>query len=196
MPMKTIAAAAGSVLVIGALHAADAQSLSGSRAAIAVPSWLIPREVDLLTAKAVLRNAQGEVIGSAVLAEAPYGVLIAIEVSRLSPGRHGFHVHEVGRCDPPGFGSAGGHFNPRHKRHGLLAPDGPHVGDLPNLVVGPDGTARTELYLAHATLGAGTTSLFHPDGTALVVHANPDNEATDPDGNAGAWIACGAIGLQ
>jgi len=98
--------------------------------------------------------------------EAPYGVMIAVEMSELPPGRHGFHIHEVGRCDPPDFGSAGGHFNPRGKRHGLMTVEGPHVGDLPNLVAGSDGTARAEFYLTHATVGAGSNSLFHPNGTA------------------------------
>ncbi len=144
-------------------------------------------------AKAELRNAQGEKVGSATLTAGRRGVTIALQVSNLPPGRHGFHIHAVGKCDPPGFTSAGGHFNPHGKKHGLKSPAGPHAGDLPNLMVGPDGSAKVKVVAAHVVLGAGTQSLFHPDGTALVIHADPDDEKTDPTGNAGARIACGVI---
>ena len=143
------------------------------------------------TAKAELRNAKGEVVGSATFTEGPGGVKVSIQVSKLPPGTHGFHIHAVGKCEPPGFTSAGGHFNPHGKKHGLKSPEGPHAGDLPNLVVGPAGTAKAEVVAALVTLGSGKHSLFHPDGTALVIHADPDDEKTDPTGNAGARIACG-----
>ncbi len=145
------------------------------------------------TAKAELRNAQGETVGTAVLTEERQGAKITLQVSQLAPGRHGFHIHAVGKCEPPGFTSAGGHFNPYGNKHGLKSPNGPHAGDLPNLVVGSDGTARGEVVAALATLGPGKHSLFPPDGTALVIHADPDDEQTDPAGNAGARIACGII---
>jgi len=145
------------------------------------------------TAKAELYSSQGEKVGNATLTEGPEGVKIALQVSRLTPGPHGFHIHAVGKCDPPGFTSAGAHFNPHGKKHGLKSPEGPHAGDLPNLVVGSDGTAKAEVAAAHVTLGPGKHSLFHPDGTALIIHANPDDEKTDPAGNAGARIACGII---
>jgi len=193
---KAVALVAGGVLLVCAAHVARAEAPAGPQPGAQIPSWLVPGEVDLLTAKAEFRNPEGKVVGRAVLVEAPYGVMIAVEVSELPPGRHGFHIHEVGRCDPPNFGSAGGHFNPRGKRHGLMTVEGPHVGDLPNLVAGPDGIARAEFYLTHATVGAGSNSLFHPNGTALVVHADPDDGRTDRSGHAGSRIACAVIGFR
>ena len=120
-------------------------------------------------------------------------VKIALEVEKLPPGPHGFHIHAVGRCDPPDFASAGAHFNPEGKKHGLKNPEGPHAGDLSNLVVGPDGTAKATASAPRVTLGAGPNSVFQPGGTALVIHAAPDDDVTDPAGNSGARIACGVI---
>lgn len=191
--MKVIALVAGGALLVSAAPAAQAQSARDTQSAPQIPSWLIRGEVDALKAQVELRNDKGEVVGAAAFVEAPYGVMILLEASGLRPGQHGLHIHEMGRCDPPDFASAGSHFNPRGKRHGLMIMEGPHVGDLPNLVAGPDGSARTEVYLPHATLGAGTNSLAHPNGTALVIHADPDDQRTHPGGNAGARIACGVI---
>lgn len=143
--------------------------------------------------KVELYNSQGEQVGNATLTEGLEGVKISLEVFRLTPGLHGFHIHTAGKCNPPDFMSAGGHFNPHGKKHGLKNPEGPHAGDLPNLVIGPDGVAKVEVMASQATLGEGRHSLFHPGGTALVIHANPDDEMTDPAGNAGARIACGVI---
>jgi Cu-Zn family superoxide dismutase len=144
-------------------------------------------------ARAELRNAQREVVGRATLTPDGQGLRIAVEVEKLPPGSHGFHVHAVGRCDPPDFASAGAHFNPDGKKHGLKNPEGPHAGDLPNLVVGADGTARVTAMAPRVTLGTGPNSVFHPGGTALVIHAGPDDDVTDPAGNSGARIACGVI---
>ena len=144
-------------------------------------------------ARAELRNAQGDVVGRASLSPDAQGVKITLNVEKLPAGAHGFHVHAVGRCDAPDFASAGGHFNPEGKKHGLKNPEGPHAGDLANLVVGPDGTATVTTTALHVTLGAGPNSVFHPGGTALVIHAGPDDDVTDPAGNSGARIACGVI---
>lgn len=145
------------------------------------------------TAKAELINSKGEKIGTATFTQEAEGVKISLEVSHLPPGTHGFHIHAVGKCEPPDFKSAGAHFNPTGKKHGLQNPEGPHAGDLPNLTVGPDGTAKVEVVAKQVTLGEGKNSLLQPDGTALVIHANPDDEKTDPAGNAGDRIACGVI---
>jgi Cu-Zn family superoxide dismutase len=106
---------------------------------------------------------------------------------------HGFHVHAVGKCEGPEFKTAGGHFNPATKEHGLENPKGAHAGDMPNLAVGPDGNGKGEFLARGATLGDGAGSLFPEGGTALVLHAAPDDMKTDPAGNAGARIACGVI---
>jgi Cu-Zn family superoxide dismutase len=145
------------------------------------------------TARADLINSKGEPIGTAALDETPEGVSLALEVSNISPGVHGFHIHTVGKCEPPDFKSAGGHFNPEGKKHGLENPEGHHAGDLQNLTVDAQGKAKVKLVATGVTLGEGANSLFHPGGTAIVIHADPDDMKTDPAGNAGARIACGVI---
>lgn len=150
-------------------------------------------EATAQTAKAELRNSQGQAAGGATLTEGPNGVVIDLQASRLPPGTHGFHIHAVGKCDPPGFTTAGGHFNPQARKHGGKAAEGPHEGDLPNLMVGPDGSLKTKVVAPRVTLGPGKNSLFTSAGTALVIHADPDDEMTDPTGNSGDRIACGVI---
>ncbi len=145
------------------------------------------------TAKAVLRNAQGEDIGTATFTPAADGVKISLEVSKLTSGPHAFHIHAIGACEPPDFKSAGGHFNPEHKKHGLNNPDGPHAGDMENVTIAEDGTGKAEVVNSRVTLGAGANSLFQPGGTSIVVHAAADDGVSDPAGNAGARLACGVI---
>ena len=144
-------------------------------------------------AKATLLNAQGQKVGEALLEETPKGVKISVRVHRLPPGVHAFHIHDKGLCEPPDFQSAGGHFNPFHKEHGLKNPKGPHAGDLPNLVVGADGTEDYETINTLVTLKPGKNSLLKPGGTSLMIHAGPDDYLSDPAGHAGPRIACGAI---
>ncbi len=144
-------------------------------------------------ATAELKNAKGETVGTASLWEDAGSVRLTAQVRDISPGRHGIHIHAVGKCDPPEFTTAGGHYNPEGKKHGLKSPTGPHAGDLPNLEVGTDRTGRLEYVTKLVTLGPGPTSLFDADGSALVIHANPDDETTDPTGNSGGRIACGVI---
>ncbi|MBI3318698.1 MAG: superoxide dismutase family protein, partial [Candidatus Omnitrophica bacterium] len=91
------------------------------------------------------------------------------------------------------FKSAGGHFNPEGREHGKKNPKGAHAGDLPNLVVGPEGELETEVLATGVNLGNGPRGLLKPQGTSLVIHANPDDETTDPAGSAGARVACGAV---
>jgi len=143
--------------------------------------------------RAVLKSADGKDVGTAKLAPTKGGVKVQVQVANLTPGRHGIHIHAVGKCEPPDFKSAGGHLNPSGKKHGLHSPEGPHAGDLPNLTVGKDGRGKATFTAKGATLGAGGGTLFGPDGAALVIHADPDDEKTDPAGNSGARIACGVI---
>jgi Cu-Zn family superoxide dismutase len=117
------------------------------------------------------------------------GVVVQGAITGLKPGNHGFHVHTVGRCDPPAFESAGPHWNPTNKQHGRQNPAGWHTGDLANLAAAAEGVAQVHQTLEGATLH----DLLDGDGSALVVHADPDDNKTDPSGNSGARIACGVI---
>ena len=144
-------------------------------------------------ATAELRNASGATVGTASLTQVGNVVRIVFDAKGLTPGLHAFHIHAVGKCDPPDFNSAGPHFNPTGKQHGALNPQGSHAGDLPNLNVGADGNGRLETATEHITLGTGATSLWDADGSSLVVHASADDYASDPSGNSGDRIACGVI---
>lgn len=145
------------------------------------------------SAKATLKNADGKEVGSAALSQTPAGVLIKLSVKGLPPGEHAFHVHAVGKCEPP-FTSAGGHFNPGGKKHGILVAEGHHAGDLPNLHIPANGELVVEVLNAAVTLDKGkANSLFGPGGTSLVIHAGKDDYKTDPAGDAGGRIACGLV---
>jgi superoxide dismutase, Cu-Zn family len=148
------------------------------------------------TATAELQNGEGRAVGTALLTQINAGVRIVVEVRGLSPGTKAVHIHETGRCEAPAFSSAGGHFNPDGRQHGLLNPRGPHAGDLPNITIEADGAGRLETTTDRITLGAGSTSLFDGDGSAIVVHGSQDDFMTDPTGNSGARIACGVIVKQ
>ena len=141
------------------------------------------------TARAMMASADATDIGTLVLNATPAGVMIQGELHGLPPGTHGFHVHETGTCEPP-FASAGGHFNPDAAEHGFLPEAGPHAGDMTNVIVGQDGAVAVELLDSFLTLG---TDLFDDDGAAIVIHAMPDDYASQPSGNAGDRIACGVI---
>lgn len=143
-------------------------------------------------AKAVLQDPDGQQVGTVNLTETPHGVLLDVQFEGLPEGTHGFHIHETGLCEPP-FKSAGGHFNPGGAKHGILAPEGKHAGDLPNIHM-PAGSLRLEVLAAEVTLAEGeANSLLDADGSAIVVHDGADDYVTDPAGDAGNRIACGVI---
>lgn len=146
------------------------------------------------TAKANLIDKSGKTVGTAQLTETPSGVLIRLELTGVPPGERALHIHEAGRCEPPDFKSAGGHFNPEGAKHGLKSEHGPHAGDMPNLHVGQGGKHVVEVLNMMVTLAKGEpNSLFQERGTALVIHEGRDDYMTDPTGEAGGRLACGVI---
>lgn len=173
--MKRWAGIAAAIVVFGGVALADEGSVGRA-------------------ARAEIKNRVGRTVGYATLVETGQGTKVFVEVYDLPPGRHGIHIHGCAQCDPPDFATAGWHFNPFGKKHGLKNPEGAHLGDLPNLEAGPDGKGRLEATVPDLELVAFTpTAVIKTIGTALVIHADPDDETTDPTGNSGERIACGVI---
>jgi Cu-Zn family superoxide dismutase len=149
---------------------------------------------------ATLRDASGRDVGSAEFRSADKGLAVRIRVSGLSAGSHGVHIHAIGTCDAAttvAFSSAGGHFNPTSKQHGRLNPAGHHAGDLPNIVVDGSGNGTLDTSAESLALTEGLAAILDADGSAVIVHANQDDERTDAGpsgpGNSGARVACGVI---
>lgn len=141
-----------------------------------------------------LKDGMGKDVGTAKVSDSGAGVKIALNLKGLPAGDHGIHFHQMAKCEGPAFTTAGGHFNPDNKKHGLENPQGPHAGDNPNFTVKANGTAKVMIADPRVTLNpAAPNSLLANGGTALVIHAMKDDEMTDPSGNAGARIACGVI---
>lgn len=141
--------------------------------------------------RATMRGAKGEEHGSLTLRDSRAGLLVSVSLTGLPPGVRGFHVHQVGRCEPP-FTSAGEHLAPQGRSHGFLAPEGPHSGDLVNLDVGSDGRVERDLLAPELKLA----DLMDADGAAFIVHQDADDYTSQPSGNAGDRIACAAVGAR
>lgn len=160
----------------------------------------VEEEAPPLKAQLTLTNVEGESVGFGAIEEVEGGVTVTVvnsEDSGLAPGEHGLHVHETGICDPSGdeaFSSAGDHFNPADSTHGGPDTDPRHGGDLGNMTVNGDGTFVFEVTVEGLSLGEGSeNTLADDDGSALVIHADPDDLRTDPSGESGGREACGII---
>ena len=157
--------------------------------------WADPATQDFWAEAVVvpLKNNEAKAVGEAKLLQTPQGVLIKLDLSNFAPGTHAFHIHEKGKCDPPAFTSAGGHFSPSDEKHGILNPAGKHAGDLPNIHVPESGTLTLEALATQVNLKDGDQRLFDENGSALVIHTGSDDYRTDPAGAAGERIACAVI---
>lgn len=145
------------------------------------------------TATATLVDAGGVARASASAVQSADAIRLQVSAINMAPGAYGAHVHMTGRCDAPGFESAGGHWNPTNHQHGRNNPAGMHKGDLPNLMVGADGRGTLEVSIPYASISGAANRLLDSDGAALVIHSGPDDYRTDPSGNSGARIACGVF---
>lgn len=140
-----------------------------------------------------IKASDGKAMGHAVVSEVEAGKMtLQLTLNDIPEGAHGLHFHTTGKCDAPGFTTAGPHLNPTAHQHGKDNPAGPHLGDLPNIVATKDGLVKISLPLT-GTRAELARALMDGDGTALVVHATADDYRTDPSGNSGSRIACGVL---
>ena len=187
-PLAAALALAAPLALLGACAtAADAAQTQAERAPVGA------------TGQAVLINAQGANIGRVDLRQGATGLLIKIEASGLTPGWHGVHIHATGACEAP-FTSSGAHINHGQPAapHGLLNAAGPDDGDLPNIHAGADGKVNAELFTTRARISSEGPGqwLWDADGSAVIIHANPDDHSTQPIGGAGDRVACAALGAS
>lgn len=180
------------------LHAAAATLVATLAAFACSPSPGTGGPAPETVASGTFHDSAGARTGVATLIDTAGALRLDLSASQLSPGPHGLHFHSTAVCTPPDFKSAGGHFNPEGKEHGRLNPNGPHAGDLPNIYAGTDGSVDTSITLSHDLGTSGSHSILQPSdtspgGVALVIHAGPDDERTDPSGNSGDRVACAVI---
>jgi Cu-Zn family superoxide dismutase len=146
-----------------------------------------------LSATAEIHDAGGRTVARARLTQSGPSIRVQVEAAGLAAGTYGTHIHTTGLCEAPGFTTAGSHWNPTAHQHGTDNPQGPHLGDMPNLVVDASGRGSVDFSIPVGSLTGGPTPLLDADGAAIVIHAQADDYRTDPSGNSGARIACGVV---
>lgn len=171
--------------------AKDNSAVVDSSAAATAPAATPAADAAAIPTTAEMKDAAGVALGTLSLTETAGGISVSGRLHGIPIGTHAVHFHMVGQCQPP-FETAGDHWNPANKQHGTANPQGPHFGDMPNVIIGSDGMANVVATTSGGTL-RGANPLLDADGAALVVHASPDDNRTDPAGNAGDRIACGVV---
>ena len=158
---------------------------------IIVAAMALPGAALAADATANLMGPDGAEMGSVMLTQTPAGVLVSLDATGLPAGAHGFHIHQTGACTPD-FAAAGDHFNPEDAEHGYMNDAGPHAGDMPNITVAEDGSAKADVLNVHVSLEeGGMGNLMDEDGSAIIIHENPDSY--EAEAGAGGRIACGVI---
>lgn len=175
-------------LILAACTARDDGAMNDT----ATPDSAAPATAPDPSVTTTVRDASGRELGALTLTDTTGGIAVSGRLSGLPPGEHGMHFHMSGRCDPPTFESAGEHWNPSIRQHGTENPEGPHLGDMPNVSVGTDSTAVVQAVTPGGSL-RGANMLLDTDGAAVIIHATRDDYRTDPSGSSGARLACGMI---
>jgi Cu-Zn family superoxide dismutase len=180
----------------GEQSATTTETAAGTAATAATPgtsaapgTTAAPGGADAVTAR--MQDANGREIGTVTLADGAQGIVVSGSLRGVPPGTHAIHIHTIGRCEPP-FESAGDHWNPTNRQHGTENPQGPHLGDMPNVLSAADSSVAVQVGTSGGTLRS-TNALLDGDGAAVVLHAGEDDYRTDPSGEAGARIACGVV---
>lgn len=196
--MKQVTAAIAAAMIVGACGGGAGESnvaatANGAGADAANQTAAGPGGAAGPTVEQIIRGPDGMPRGMVTVTQTAQGLAVRVAASALPPGMHGVHIHAVGRCEAPDFATAGSHWNPTNKQHGTENPQGPHVGDLPNLTIAGEGNGTLEFTMPGQLRGS-EQALLDGDGAALVIHASADDYRTDPSGNSGDRIACAVIG--